>query len=72
MRKLTSLENCPYCENDEFYKKQSVKGYVYCRERFDNEEADNTELFNSVEYGTEQKTIYCSACHKKIAVDDRA
>ncbi len=68
--KLSELEQCPHCGYDEFYQKQSVKGFIYTRKRFDGEVADNTEMYNSLSYGELQKTVYCGECQEKIAIDD--
>lgn len=67
--KLSELSECPKCGHNEFYQKQSVKGFIYPRKRFDGGEADNTELYNNMGYGALQKTVYCGACQKAIAID---
>ena len=67
--KLSELTECPKCGYDEFYQKQSVKGFIYPRRRFDETEADNTELYNSMSCGKLQKTIYCASCQEAIAID---
>lgn len=68
--KLSALEECPHCGYDEFYQKQSVKGFIYPRRRFDGGEADNDRLFEHLGLGKMQKTIYCGGCQKKIAIED--
>lgn len=68
---LTDLQECPHCGYDEFYTYQTVKGKISYRERFDGEDGDNAEMYNSLSYGKQQKTVYCGSCQSKIARDDR-
>lgn len=70
---LSTLEECPYCGYDEYYYMQYVKGKISFHEKFDSdseESANNTEMWDGVNYGKKLKTIHCANCHKKIAMDD--
>lgn len=71
LQNLSELEECPYCGYDEFYTYQAVKGKIAHRERFDGGNGDNTQIYDHLDYGKQQKTVYCGNCQAKIARDDR-
>lgn len=61
------LGACPFCGNEEFYRKGTYSGYYEYRYRFDGhtEGCDNSELHDYADY-KENKTAYCASCNKKI------
>ncbi|HBS4810765.1 MULTISPECIES: hypothetical protein [Enterobacterales] len=70
MAKLkTSISKCPHCGYDEFYVRARVSGYTSVHYRYDGDYGDNTHMWDYVEMN-EQKTAYCSNCHKKIGIVD--
>lgn len=61
--KFSNLTKCPFCGSEEFYTKTYAKGYLFHRERFDEEEADNTDLFESLFYRSMPNKAYCAGCN---------
>lgn len=62
---FSDLTCCPFCGNDEFYIKQQVRGNCDYRERFDGEEADNSNMHDNLVYSGGNKA-YCSRCEKYL------
>ena len=63
--KFSELTECPFCGNDEFYINERVKGITEFYQRFDGEQADNTELYEGLEH-TDLEGAYCSYCKKYL------
>ncbi len=68
--KITKLTECPHCGLDYgFYVICRMKGKGVYQYEFDGSIGDNTDLHECLEY-TEQKTMYCSVCQKKIGIKE--
>ena len=63
------LSQCPHCGCKEYYVFCRMSGKAPYHYRYDGETADNTHLHDYLKY-TEQKTMYCSDCQKKIGTKD--
>ena len=61
--RFQDLEACPFCGCDEFYEKQQVRGTTTYRTRFDGEEADNEDMYESL-FTTSSGRAYCCDCNK--------
>lgn len=62
---FTELTCCPFCGNEEFYTKQQFRGGCWYNERFDGNEADNTEMYDGLlSYGGDK--AYCNNCNKYL------
>ena len=64
--KLSKLECCPFCGNDEFYTNEYVFGSIRYAERFDGEEADNSELYDYLNTKNYSSRAYCKKCGKYL------
>lgn len=60
--KFSELECCPFCGSEEYYTKQYVYGTLRYNERFDGEEAENTELYDGLNCGNYSGRVYCREC----------
>lgn len=60
------LKECPYCGGEEFYILQSYSGTCYYRVRFDGEEADNGDMYDSATHNSLRKYAYCCDCDKRL------
>jgi ferredoxin len=58
-----SIDACPYCGHDEYYRKTFISGHTEYRYRFDGGEAYNGHIHDSLDY-RESKSTYCGQCHK--------
>ena len=67
---VSELTECPHCGYDEFFSYQRVSGHVAYRQRFDGDDADNTELHSSINFGKPQIWVFCGSCQEKIARND--
>lgn len=67
MSDVTDLKCCPKCDStDGVYRKVSMSGKTHYFYAFKGmEEADNSELHNSLSY-KESVFIYCVACDARI------
>lgn len=70
MQHISELNECPHCNHDEWYQKESYKGIANIHARFDGEGTDNSEMYDYAEHTLKSKFGYCSNCHKKIALLD--
>lgn len=62
---FTELTCCPFCGNEEFYTKLQFRGSCWYNERFDGNEADNTEMYDGLlSYGGDK--AYCNNCNKYL------
>lgn len=59
------MDKCPYCGNDEFYRKGKPTGYVIMNERFDGVTAENDHMFDYVNFNL-GKTRWCNNCNRKL------
>lgn len=60
------IDHCPYCGNkEEFYIKQQIHGTVYFNMRFDGEEGENGDMYDTTHY-TGGKYAYCRNCGKRL------
>lgn len=57
---------CPFCGGKEFYVKQHASGPIYYCFNGDGTEADNTEMYRSVDVVYSSKYCYCSRCKKRL------
>lgn len=64
--KFTDLTKCPFCGYDEFYSTEYVYGTTRYAERFDGEEADNTELYDYLNTKNYSGRCYCRSCNKYL------
>jgi len=64
----STINCCPYCGSDEFYRKLTFSGRSECNYRFDGDETDNSSIHDGVNYH-EQKTVFCRGCNKKLGVE---
>lgn len=60
--KLSDLQCCPFCGNDEFYIKQYVYGTIRTYEKFDGREADNSEMYETLINKPTTERAYCERC----------
>ncbi len=63
--KFSDLECCPFCGSEKFYTKQYAYGTIVCRERFDGEETDNEDLFESLNFKYSGRA-YCLSCDRYL------
>lgn len=63
--KFTDLAACPYCGCDEYYTRQYTTGTIYFAERFDGKEADNTNMYDTLDYHEGVKA-YCRSCNRYL------
>lgn len=68
--KFTELTECPFCGCEEFCTKQYVYGTLMYRERFDGEETENCELYDSLNNGKYSGNCYCLGCNKLLGNKD--
>lgn len=61
--KFTDLEACPFCGCDEFYEKQQTRGTIHYRIRFDGNETDNTDMYDSL-ITKYSGRAYCDSCQR--------
>lgn len=64
--KFSELDCCPFCGHDEYYTKQYVYGSLRCNERFDGQEAENGEMYESLNCGNFSGRAYCSNCDRYL------
>ena len=63
--KFSDLRECPFCGSDEFFEKQYAYGTILIRERFDGQEADNSDLYDKLNFRYSGR-IYCSQCKRVL------
>lgn len=61
-----NIECCPYCGNESYYIKQSIKGTCDFYVRFDGEEAENGHIHDNLEYTNIVKYARCGKCDKRL------
>ena len=61
--KFSDLTECPFCGNDEFYTKEYWYGTIHYGERFDGEEANNSEMYDGLNYKKHTGRAYCRFCN---------
>ena len=61
--KFKDLEACPFCGCDEFYEKQQTRGIIHFRIRFDGNETDNTDMYDSL-ITKYSGRAYCESCQR--------
>lgn len=59
---FSALRCCPYCGCEEYYEKMTVSGISIFRSRFDGEEAENTEMYDGLDFHGSGR-VYCSECN---------
>lgn len=59
--KFSDLTECPFCGGKEYYTKGYIQGPCYYNERFDGEEAENSEMYDSTTF-TAGARAYCTDC----------
>lgn len=64
--KFKELDCCPFCGHDEYYTKQYVYGTLICHERFDGQEAENGEMYDSLNCRNFSGRAYCSKCDRYL------
>ena len=68
---IKDIDCCPFCGCDIFFRKERVKGTVRYRLHANGDEADNTDMWDSVEcYTIKSEDYYCDNCNKKVAHGD--
>lgn len=60
------MDKCPHCGSDEYYEKQTVKGKIIYRYKFDGSEAENGEMYDGLDHRRSSQFAYCSECHKRL------
>lgn len=63
--RFEDLKECPFCGCDTFITFQKVKGYAKLRIRFDGEEADNVDMYDSLCY-TDNGKARCNGCNSYL------
>lgn len=63
--KFSDLKHCPFCGSEEFYEKQYARGRITYRMRFDDEETDNSAMYDSLDISYSGRA-YCDGCHKYL------
>ena len=69
--KFSELEKCPFCGHDEFYTKTYWYGTIHYNERFDGKEADNCEMYDSLNYKNNTGRAYCRKCNRYIGSKEK-
>lgn len=65
--KFSELTECPFCGSDEYYTSTYMFGIVDCRVRFDGEEAENGNMYESLsERRRKTERAYCVCCEKYL------
>ena len=66
--KFSDLTECPFCNCAEYYTKEYVYGVLRYNERFDREEADNSTLYDSLNYNSNAHNgrAYCRNCNRYL------
>ena len=60
--KFSELKECPICGCDEYYTKEYVYGTIRYNERFDGQEAENGQLYDSLRTKNFNGRCYCFNC----------
>ncbi len=63
--RFEDLKECPFCGCDTFITFQKVKGYAKYRARFDGEETDNEDMYDSLKYEDNGKAR-CNDCNSYL------
>lgn len=61
-----NIKECPYCGSEEYYQKESYKGFREFRMRFDGEEADNSDMWDGAVEKLISKYAWCCECHRRL------
>lgn len=61
-----NIKKCPYCEHDEYFTKETYKGTCEFRFRYDQGEADNSDMFDGAVYKRASKYAWCCKCYKRL------
>ena len=64
--KFTELKECPYCGSKEYYRKEYAYGPIAFAERFDGDEADNSDLYEGLSFRYASERVYCRRCCKYL------
>lgn len=64
---MNEPRKCPHCGSTTYYIKQYIHGHGNFYSDTTGEEADNTELHNSLEYKNVGKYAYCADCGNRFA-----
>lgn len=67
MIKDEAMKICPYCGNDEFYRKMRMSGFTEYRYRFDGKDAENAHIHDCLNY-KESKASFCASCQKPLRI----
>lgn len=67
--KFTDLKYCPFCGCEEFYEKRRTTGTVTYYMRFDGDEADNSCMYEGLEYTWNGK-VWCAECDRYLGNQD--
>lgn len=69
---IKDITCCPFCGCEIFFHNERVKGFIKYRFYANGDEADNTEMWDSIEsYTTNaERYTYCDNCNRKIAHGD--
>ena len=62
-----SMNKCPFCGHDEYFVVCRMSGIGEYHYRYDGRDACNSTMHDCLGY-TENKTMYCSQCRKKIGI----
>jgi ribosomal protein L37E len=60
------IKECPYCRNDEYIIKQSYSGTCDYGMRFDDQEADNGEMWDNASFKNTSKYAWCRKCGRRL------
>lgn len=63
--KFTKLKCCPFCGSEEFYERRRAYGTVCYNMRFDGKEADNSCMYDSLNYSWNGK-VWCAECDRYL------
>lgn len=63
--KFSDLDSCPFCDSKQFYEKQYAKGRIMYRMCFDGMEADNSSMYDSLDYSYSGRA-YCDECKRYL------
>lgn len=66
---VSELTECPHCNGTTYYYMSQVSKHITTWVNFDGSDADNSEMFTSLN-SKAMKFIFCADCHKKIAKND--
>ncbi len=68
--KFSTLCCCPFCGCTNYYAKNRAYGVVRYYQSFFGEEVDNTQMYDSLDYKTNERR-YCADCDKLLGHADK-